>query len=108
MSHPSDEPERPAAALLVRTGARAGTRFPIVGEETLIGRSPAMDITLTDEGVSREHALLSFDPASGAFAVEDLQSTNGTRVNGKRVRSSGLEPGDELQIGSTRITFERT
>ncbi len=99
-------PSRPAACLVVRSGRRSGTRFVLEVDETLIGRGSASDLVLSDEGVSREHALLLFDPAEGTWSVEDLQSTNGTRVNGKRVRSAVLQAGDELQIGGTRISFE--
>jgi pSer/pThr/pTyr-binding forkhead associated (FHA) protein len=80
-------------------------RIALGADETLIGRGAAGDVTLSDDGVSREHVLLGFDETAGAWTIEDLQSTNGTRVNGKRVRSSVLQPGDELQIGSTRLTF---
>ena len=58
-----------------------------------------------DEGISREHALIAFDPDEGTYVVEDLQSTNGTKVNGKRVRSSLLADGDDLQIGHTHFQF---
>jgi pSer/pThr/pTyr-binding forkhead associated (FHA) protein len=103
---PSDEPApRHPACLLVRSGAHAGTRFALRDQETLIGRGPGTDVMLSDDGVSREHALLCFDEAAGVWMLEDLQSTNGTRVNGKRIRSVALQPEDELQIGRTRISF---
>ena len=76
-------------------------------EETLIGRNPTTDVTLLDENISREHALILFDPESGVYTIEDLQSTNGTKVNGKGIRSQPLEPGDEIQIGHTRFQFVR-
>lgn len=97
---------RPAAWLVVRCGERSGARIALEADETLIGRGGAADVLLPDEGVSREHALLLFDAATSAWTLEDLQSTNGTRVNGKRVRSAVLQPGDEVQVGSTRILFE--
>ncbi len=73
--------------------------------EILIGRNPTTDITLLDEGISREHAIILFDPEQQSFVVEDLQSTNGTRVNGKRVRSTELTDRDKLQIGHTLFEF---
>jgi len=79
--------------------------YEITAEETLIGRNPTTDITLLDEGISREHALLLWDPDDGTYTIEDLQSTNGTKVNGKRVRSAELEDGDDLQIGHTLFQF---
>ena len=105
MSNSSDLPARPRAALVVRSGSLEGRRFPLEGDETLIGRSPATEVTLIDDGVSREHAVLTFDEATGTWALEDLQTTNGTRVNGKRIRSSALQSGDEVQIGNTRLSF---
>ena len=55
------------AALVIRTGDFEGTRYELAGEETLIGRNPTTDITLLDEGISREHALILFDDDHGAL-----------------------------------------
>jgi pSer/pThr/pTyr-binding forkhead associated (FHA) protein len=93
------------AALVIQTGGFEGTRYELAGEETLIGRNPTTDITLLDEGISREHAIILFDPEQGRYEIEDLESTNGTKVNGKRVRSASLDPGDEIQIGHTIFQF---
>jgi pSer/pThr/pTyr-binding forkhead associated (FHA) protein len=93
------------AMLRIRTGGFEGMCYEITASETLIGRNPTTDITLLDEGISREHALILFDPETGGYSVEDLQSTNGTKVNGKRVRSAVLHDGDEVEIGHTRFEF---
>jgi pSer/pThr/pTyr-binding forkhead associated (FHA) protein len=93
------------ARLVIRNGGFEGMTYRIDALETLIGRNPTTDITLLDEGISREHAIIQFDPDTGEYTVEDLQSTNGTKVNGKRVRSSVLNSGDEVQIGHTRFQF---
>lgn len=93
------------AVLLVLSGSQEGARIPLANPESILGRSPRADLTFPDEGVSREHAFLSFDGTSGAWALEDLQSTNGTRVNGKRVRSCTLHFGDEIQMGHVRLRF---
>jgi pSer/pThr/pTyr-binding forkhead associated (FHA) protein len=97
----------PRAALVIRTGDFEGTRYELGYGETLIGRNPTTDITLLDEGASREHAIVLYDDEQGQWTIEDLQSTNGTKVNGKRVRSRPLQPGDEIQIGHTRFEFVR-
>jgi pSer/pThr/pTyr-binding forkhead associated (FHA) protein len=94
------------AVLVVLTGDFQGTEHALVKEETLIGRNPTTDITLLDEGISREHALILRDEATGSFTIEDLQSTNGTKVNGKRVRSAALSDGDEIEIGHTRFRVD--
>jgi pSer/pThr/pTyr-binding forkhead associated (FHA) protein len=93
------------AVLVVCDGDFAGAEYALGAEETLIGRNPTTDVTLLDENASREHAIVTRDEETGAYAIEDLQSTNGTRVNGKRVRSAELADGDEIQIGHTRFRF---
>jgi len=96
------------AMLLIRNGGFEGMSYEITAEETLIGRNPTTDITLLDEGISREHAMIVYDPEEDTYTIEDLQSTNGTKVNGKRVRSSDLADGDDLQIGHTHFHFSLT
>jgi pSer/pThr/pTyr-binding forkhead associated (FHA) protein len=93
------------AVLLIRNGGFQGMRYELTGEETLIGRNPTTDITLLDEGISREHAIVSYDREAGHFVIEDLQSTNGTKLNGKRVRAAALSHGDRIQIGRTVFEF---
>ena len=94
-----------AGRLLICNGGFEGMEYKLVAEETLIGRNPTTDITLLDEGISREHALILWDAETDEFTIEDLQSTNGTKVNGKRVRSAPLCNDDEIQVGHTRFLF---
>jgi pSer/pThr/pTyr-binding forkhead associated (FHA) protein len=96
---------RVCARLVIRNGEFEGMTYELAGEETLIGRNPTTDITLLDEGISREHSLILYDAADGTYTIEDLQSTNGTKVNGKRVRSATLDDGDDIQTGHTRFQF---
>ena len=96
---------RPRGILIVQNGDFEGARHELVSDETLIGRNPTTDITLLDEGISREHAIVLRDEATRGYVIEDLQSTNGTKVNGKRVRSAELRPGDTIEIGHTRFLF---
>ncbi len=56
--------------------------------------------------MSRVHCRLTTD-AQGNLEVEDLRSTNGTFVNGRRVRRSALAPGDRLRVGRTELVVER-
>jgi pSer/pThr/pTyr-binding forkhead associated (FHA) protein len=91
-------------ALVVRSGGgRQGEHFVPQGERTTIGRSPDCDVFLDDVTVSRNHAVLV--ERDGAYSIEDQGSLNGTYVNRRRVESSELEDGDELQIGKYRLTF---
>ena len=96
------------ATLVICNGEFEGMVYEFRSEETLIGRNPTTDITLLDENISREHAIVLFDPEDDTYTVEDLQSTNGTKVNGKGVRSEPLTHGDEIQIGQTVFRFERS
>jgi FHA domain/zinc-ribbon domain len=91
-------------ALVVRSGGgRAGETFRPNGDRTKIGRSPDCDVFLDDVTVSRNHAVLV--AREGAYFIEDQGSLNGTFVNRKRIDTSQLENGDELQIGKYRLTF---
>lgn len=68
----------------------------------LIGRAPGCDLTLTSPRVSAKHARLTFD--AGTWWVEDLGSTNGTRVDGKRIRArTALHQGTEITIGGETL-----
>ena len=58
--------------LVILTGDFAETEHPLSKDETLIGRNPTTDITLLDEGISREHALILRDEATSSFSIEDL------------------------------------
>jgi pSer/pThr/pTyr-binding forkhead associated (FHA) protein len=100
----TDAPAR--AVLVICNGGFEGMEYEISSEETIIGRNPTTDITLLDENISREHTIILRDEETGAYSIEDLQSTNGTKVNGKRVRSANLENGDEIEIGHTRFRFQ--
>lgn len=94
------------AELIIRPSDGPERRHPITSEETLIGRSMHSDIKLTDTGISREHATITWE--GSYYMIEDLQSTNGTRVNDKRIRSVKLEPEDKILIGRTTLTFRLT
>ena len=91
-------------ALVVRSGGgRAGETFHPEGERTTIGRSPECAIFLDDVTVSRDHAVVI--QRDGAFVIEDQGSLNGTFVNRRRIESTTIDDGDELQIGKYRLTF---
>ena len=91
-------------ALVVRAGGgRTGETFAPQGDRTTIGRSPDCGVFLDDVTVSRRHAALV--QRDGRWTIEDLGSLNGTFVNRRRVESTTLEDGDEIQIGKYRLTF---
>ncbi len=88
--------DRVTGCLEILNGDFEGMRYDLSSDETLIGRNPTTDITLLDEGISREHALLLFDEDAPGYVIEDLASTNGTKLNGKRIRSAPLAEGDQI------------
>jgi signal transduction histidine kinase len=89
-------------ALVVLTGPDSGRRFPIPDREPqLIGRSTEA-IPITDESVSRRHAELT--PDDGRWWIRDLESTNGTFVNGRPILDRvPLQPGDRIRCGDTEF-----
>ena len=68
---------------------------------TLVGRSRACEVCLDSSRVSRRHCCLAF--GHGEVLVRDLGSTNGTRINGRRVEKGLLRPGDVLGIAHLRF-----
>ena len=81
-----------------------GDRFSLTESVISVGRHPDCNLVLADPNVSRNHAEIR--PQGDRFAVIDLGSTNGTRVNGVRVDQQLLQDGDELAFGNTRLRFE--
>jgi hypothetical protein len=88
------------AKLVGLSGPTAEEEHPLAGERTTLGRDPANDISLPDEEVSRRHAQIV--RAAGRYLIEDLGSTNGTFVNGRRVdRPAPLRDGDVIYLGES-------
>jgi hypothetical protein len=81
-----------------------GKRFVIDRPRATVGRSQRCDYVLADPNVSRRHFELQLR-GSDWFLV-DLDSTNGVVVNGKRVKSSRLSPGDEILVGTSNLKFD--
>ena len=71
--------------------------FQLAGNGMTIGREPSNDIVVENLLVSSYHARI--DPAGNDYILTDLQSKNGTVVNGERVTSSKLKNGDQILIG---------
>jgi len=76
----------------------------LAGERVLVGRSRECDIRIDDPNVSRRHCELRRQ--DGGWVIVDLNSTNGVKVNGRRVDQAHLSPGDEITLGLTRLTFD--
>jgi FhaA, N-terminal domain/FHA domain len=80
-------------------------RYVLEGPRATIGRSKDAECVLRDPNVSRHHAELRRS-ASGDWTIADLGSTNGVKVNGRRVSSTRLKPGDQVTIGTTTFVFD--
>jgi adenylate cyclase len=76
--------------------------FPL-GPKTSLGRHPANTLRLVDREVSKEHAVI--EQSGREFILRDLNSSNGTFVNGRRVKEMRLRDGDEITLGSSKFTF---
>jgi hypothetical protein len=100
-------PRAPAAPNLgrihVREGKGASYDFELKHKITVIGRGTDADIRLTDQAVSRRHAEIRI--VNGATMLNDLQSTNGTTINGVAATTTALSDGDEIRIGETVLTY---
>jgi len=80
-----------------------GTRHPITRSRTIIGRGSDADITVDDTGISRKHVEVLWDGTRAQ--VNDLGSTNGSKLNGAPVGRAALTPDSVIDIGRTRIVF---
>lgn len=91
------------ASLLVVQGAEQGVRFELGNSPVSMGRGVHNEVRLHDTEVSRVHA--SIQPSENAFSLSDRNSSNGTFVNGKPIKSHVLEDGDQIQLGRTVLLF---
>jgi len=89
-----------AQALLVGEGKRTVLR----GARAVVGRSRDCDLVLDDPNVSRHHAELRHE--GDGWTVADMGSTNGIKVNGRRVERAELSPGDRVTFGLIDLSFE--
>ncbi len=97
-------PGRPR--LVLAGDAQAPERTVVLTQDvTVLGRGQEADVQVVDTGVSRRHAELRREP-TGVHLV-DLQSTNGTRVNGRRVGTTRLRDGDVVELGGTSLTYRQ-
>jgi hypothetical protein len=104
---------RVAEPLEERARSRNETALLLMGGKRLVvgptgatmGRSRQCDVMVDDPNVSRKHAEIR--PRGGSWVLSDLSSTNGSRLNGRRLEGSEvLKPGDEIELGTTAIRFE--
>jgi hypothetical protein len=120
---PGPRPQTPSGTMVEeppvqRPGARTnpsarpwldinGDRYPLLGALTTLGRDDSADIVVDDPGVSRRHSevRVTTDGPHLVTSIRDLNSTNGTFVNGDRIASQRLQDGDRLTLGRTTAIF---
>ena len=98
-------PTHKNVSLLVTGGPHKGMKFPIDKPQLLIGRTQA-DIVIDDTKVSRKHCVLEVHDL--AALLVDLDSNNGTFVNGRKIASCELNHLSEFQVGATTLMFAVT
>jgi Protein of unknown function (DUF3662)/FHA domain len=98
LQEPARSEERTALLLM------DGKRLVIGAAGATMGRSRQCEVMVDDPNVSRQHAEIR--PRGGSWVVTDLGSTNGSRLNGRRLEQpTVLKPGDEIELGTTTLTF---
>lgn len=99
----SEPPLESMDRMLIRTDGEQSVLHRI-GRRTTIGRTPDNDVQLDASFVSRHHAVILASPRT--TLIEDLNSTNGVIVNGRRVTRQALHDGDQIAIGMAQFRFE--
>jgi len=89
--------------VVIQEGPGAGKEFE-VEQAAILGRLDTNDIPVHDKKASREHAKIY--KQGDRFAIVDLNSSNGTFVNGEKITKRILEPGDRIEIGVVRLVFQ--
>jgi FHA domain-containing protein len=99
------EPEEERERVTLTVGGRV---VPLSADRVVVGRSRECDVHVDDGNVSRRHFEIVHESPS-TWVVVDLESTNGTEVNGRKVqRRTALDDGDRITIGSTELVFGRS
>lgn len=95
------------AKFLVRSGALKGQRLLVKVPVVNIGRADYNDIVIPDDSVSSQHAKLT--RREGIWMLTDLESTNGTMVDGEKVTGDApISPGSFVRFGDVQLVFEPT
>ena len=102
-------PARPTRSFALRfiSGKYQGGEFPLPEDgEIVIGRSSELDMVLVEDMVSRRHAKIT--ATGGQIFIQDLGSTNGSFVNGEKIKRARLSEGDRILIGTSIIKMVAT
>jgi tetratricopeptide (TPR) repeat protein len=99
--------DRSLGKLLVREGPLQGNQFPLTARGVKIGRDPrTCQIVLSEDTVSREHAVITLGGDDSEVVIKNLSGTNATYVNNRAIQEATLRAGDQIRVGSSILTFE--
>lgn len=90
--------------LIIQSEEQAGQIFELGSDSYRLGRINENEIVIQHKSISSHHAELTRD--GNDYSVKDLDSTNGTRVNGERVKTSKLRRNDLLRVGNIELLYE--
>ncbi len=90
--------------LVVISEELAGKTYDLTHDTTTIGRGPENTIRIDDSTISHHHGSISLE--GGLVVLRDLNSTNGTRVNGQKIMEAKLANGDVVRFGRVELRFE--
>ncbi|MDX9976305.1 MAG: GGDEF domain-containing protein [FCB group bacterium] len=95
------------ASLIMLSGSEIGREIELLGGEVVVGRSPLAHTTIGDPSISRSHAKILHmkEGESDFYEISDLESRNGTQINGVRVNHARLRNGDKVQLGDVMLKF---
>jgi len=97
--------EKKVPGLTFLSGDQVGRRIMLANDRITMGRSPEATIMLRDTLVSRLHLAIGFNPELGSYVIQDLNSTNGSFLNGMRITEATLKESDKILIGNTILRF---
>ncbi len=92
------------AFLTITSGELEGHKIELDQDEVSIGRSDQNSLSLDDPAISGKHCLVKKDGRK--YFIKDLNSTNGTRLNGRNIVESRLKPGDIIMLGAIELTID--
>ena len=90
-----------ACLLVVKAGVDSGKSYMVKEGDNLVGRASECTVKLTDESVSRQHAVIRWQ--NGKLALFDLGSTGGTELDGRPIRGNLLQNGDMIEMGRSKV-----
>ena len=97
-------------ALVFLSGELIAVPIPLEREDVILGRALEADVRVNDTQVSRQHARIiavtTEDTGAVDYVLKDLDSRNGTFLNGRRIRKETLENGDKITVGETILRFD--